>query len=86
MAAAAGLAGSAAGGPLGSLAFSIPGAVGKAAEKARGAQAMPFANRFAEGVRAGNVGNAMAPPFTSPEAVRNFLRPGVGAYGALSNQ
>ena len=86
MSALAGVAGSSLGGPIGSLAFSIPGAIGKTAEKMRGAQAMPFANQFAEGIRAGNVGNAMAPPFTSTAAVRNFLRPGVGAYNTLNNQ
>jgi hypothetical protein len=86
MATMAGVAGSSIGGPAGALAFSIPGAIGKAAEAARGAQAVPFANRFAEGIRAGNVGNAMAEPFTSTAAVRNFLRPGVGAYNAFNQQ
>jgi hypothetical protein len=78
--------GAALGGPAGLLAYRLPGAIGKAAETARNVQAVPFANQFAEGIRAGNVGNAMAPSFTSPAAVRNFLRPGVGAYGALNNQ
>jgi hypothetical protein len=86
MAATAGVVGSSIGGPVGSLAFSLPGAIGKSAEAARGAQAVPFANRFAEGIRAGNIGNAMAEPFTSTAAVRNFLRPGVGAYNAFSQQ
>jgi hypothetical protein len=86
MAGLSGTIGASVAGPYGALAFSIPGTIGKAAETARSAKAVPFANQFAEGIRAGNVGNAMAPSFTSPAAVRNFLRPGVGAYGALNNQ
>jgi hypothetical protein len=84
MSAMAGIAGSSIGGPAGSLAFSIPGAIGKMAETTRGAQAVPFANRFAEGIRAGNL--ELAQPFTSTAAVRNFLAPGVGAYNAFSQQ
>ena len=86
MAAVSAAGGASLGGPAGLLAYRLPGAIGKTAEVARGAQAVPFANQFAEGIRAGNVGNAMAPSFTSPAAVRNFLRPGVGVYGALNNQ
>jgi hypothetical protein len=86
MAGLSGTIGASVAGPYGALAFSIPGTIGKAAETARSAKAVPFANQFAESIRAGNVGNAMAPSFTSPAAVRNFLRPGVGAYGALNNQ
>jgi hypothetical protein len=86
MAGLSGTIGASVAGPYGALAFSIPGTIGKAAETARSAKAVPFANQFAEGIRAGNVGNAMAPSFTSPAAVRNFLRPGVGVYGALNNQ
>lgn len=86
MAAVSAAGGASLGGPAGLLAYRVPGAIGKVAETARGAQAVPFANQFAESIRAGNVGNAMAPSFTSPAAVRNFLRPGVGAYGALNNQ
>ena len=84
MAALAGAAGSAATGPFGSLFFAAPGAIGKAAESARAAQAMPIANKFAEGIRARNVGNALAPQGVSPSAVRNFLSPGAMMYSGTN--
>ena len=84
MAAASAAGGATLGGPAGLLAYRIPGAIGKVAETARGAQAVPFANRFAEGIRGGNV--ELAQPFTSAAAVRNFLAPGVGVYNAFDQQ
>jgi hypothetical protein len=84
MAALAGTAGHAISGPFGSLAFAVPGAVGKLAESARAAQAMPIANKFAEGIRARNVGNALAPQGVSPSAVRNFLSPGAMMYNGTN--
>jgi hypothetical protein len=84
MAAVSAAGGASLGGPAGLLAYRIPGAIGKASEVARGAQAVPFANRFAEGIRGGNV--ELAQPFTSTAAVRNFLRPRVGAYNAFNQQ
>jgi len=80
----AGAAGSAATGPFGSLFFAAPGAIGKAAESARAAQAMPIANKFAEGIRARNVGNALAPQGVSPATVRNFLSPGAMMYSGTN--
>jgi hypothetical protein len=84
MAAISAAGGASLGGPAGLLAYRVPGAIGKASEVARGAQAVPFANRFAEGIRGGNL--ELAQPFTSAAAVRNFLRPGVGAYNAFNQQ
>jgi hypothetical protein len=84
MSALAGAAGTAATGPFGSLFFAAPGAIGKAAESARAAQAMPIANKFAEGIRARNVGNALAPQGVSPSAVRNFLSPGAMMYSGTN--
>jgi len=84
MAAISAAGGASLGGPAGLLAYRIPGAIGKASEVARGAQAVPFANRFAEGIRGGNV--ELAQPFTSAAAVRNFLAPGVGVYNAFNQQ
>lgn len=84
MAVASAAGGATLGGPAGLLAYRIPGVIGKVAETARGAQAVPFANRFAEGIRGGNL--ELAQPFTSAAAVRNFLAPGVGVYNAFDQQ
>jgi len=90
MSALAGTMGHAIVGPFGSLAFAVPGTVGKFAESARGAQAMPIANKFAEGIRARNVGNALAPQGMPSSAIRNMLSIGMPgaqqAQNALANQ
>ncbi|MEI6793883.1 MAG: hypothetical protein WCL05_01440 [Verrucomicrobiota bacterium] len=86
MAALAGTAGHAVGGPFGSLAFAVPGAAGKWAESARGAQAVPIANRFAEGIRARNVGATLPPPLPT-STIRNWLIPGAtSGVNALAPQ
>ena len=86
MAALAGTVGHATTGPFGSLFFAAPGAIGKAAESARAAQAMPIANQFAANIRAGG---AVVPQGIPSSAVRNWLSPGAGlssGVNAFSNQ
>lgn len=91
----AGLVGGAVGGPIGFAAMAAPGMVGRMAENARAAQAMPIANRFAANIRAGNVaGTSSQPQFAipapvSPSGVRNWLSPAAMMYNstnALANQ
>lgn len=72
----AGATGALYGGVPGLLLGAAPGAIGRAAQRARSAQAVPYANQFAAGVRAGTVQdpytlyyrNMMAP------AAQEFLR------------